>query len=191
MNRIISSQPLRASLRSFSRIPSLHPQFVPAVTVPCASYSRHSHPVWAVAKPVKGERDLFDVLFKGFTNKPLENWFGLEDVEQNPSEVWHPRSSVKETEDSTIITVEMPGLSKEDVKIKIVDNELVVSGEKKIEKKDDQSSSVIERSYARKFSIDERIQPSSLSAKMEHGILTINIPHPKEEPEKIADIQIS
>eukprot|EP01112_Ceratiomyxa_fruticulosa_P006883 TRINITY_DN1780_c0_g3_i11.p1 TRINITY_DN1780_c0_g3~~TRINITY_DN1780_c0_g3_i11.p1 ORF type:complete len:190 (+),score=41.58 TRINITY_DN1780_c0_g3_i11:140-709(+) len=189
MNRVrLVAQPLKASLRAFSGVPRT--QIMPAVTVPFASFSRHTHPVsWAVAKPVKGERDLFDVFFKGFSSKPLETFF--EDDTQTPNEVWRPRSNVKETEDATIISVEMPGLSKEDVKIKITNNELVVSGEKKLEKKDDQSSTVIERSYSRKFNLDERVQASSLTAKMEHGILTISIPHPKEEPEKVTDVQIS
>lgn len=98
-----------------------------------------------------------------------------------------PRVDVADTEKELSFHVELPGLSKEDVKIVISDeNVLTISGEKKRElKTEDKKYMRLERSYgsfARTFSLPQNLDTGSVNASFEAGILKITIP--KLEPAK-------
>jgi len=94
---------------------------------------------------------------------------------------WRPKATIQQTETNFIISAELPGLSKEDVKVDINNDSLTISGEKRIEDKSDTSSSSIQRSYLRSFALPSGVDHASTSAKMENGLLTITIPKPSKE----------
>jgi len=87
------------------------------------------------------------------------------------------------------MNIELPGVKKDDVKIKVMDdNVLVVSGEKKREVKEedkDRSYLRIERSYGeftRSFVLPENVNKDKIDAKYDNGMLHLTIE--KKEPEK-------
>jgi HSP20 family protein len=109
-----------------------------------------------------------------------------------------PNVDISEDDKSIFINVELPGLNKEDVKIKVKDdNVLVISGEKKREEKtEDENHSVIriERSYgefSRSFSLPDNANNESIAAKFDNGVLhlTIEKKEPEKPKEKLIDIQ--
>eukprot|EP01112_Ceratiomyxa_fruticulosa_P022222 TRINITY_DN8076_c1_g1_i1.p1 TRINITY_DN8076_c1_g1~~TRINITY_DN8076_c1_g1_i1.p1 ORF type:complete len:252 (+),score=47.93 TRINITY_DN8076_c1_g1_i1:254-1009(+) len=153
----------------------------------------HPGPYWWRRDAKGGEKEYFASFGFSFGKKPSQQGqtsFTQATEQTHNVEVLRPKAEVKRSEEATIIFVEMPGLSKGDVKIKITNNELLVSGEKKVEKKDDSTANAVERAYSRAFTIDENVQASTLTAKMENGILQITIPRPKEQPGE-SDIQIA
>ncbi|OGU57907.1 MAG: hypothetical protein A2X64_02155 [Ignavibacteria bacterium GWF2_33_9] len=99
-----------------------------------------------------------------------------------------PNVDISENEKSIFINMELPGLSKEDVTIKIKDDDmLVINGEKKKEvKTEDEKHSVIrvERSFgefSRSFRLPDNANKESISAKFDNGVLHLVIE--KKEPE--------
>lgn len=104
-----------------------------------------------------------------------------------------PRVDIVEDDNKIYFQVELPGLGKEDVKLKINDEDvLVISGEKKkAEESDDKNCIRNERSFgefSRSFQLPEDIDRESIDAKFENGILDISIA--KKEPEKPEEVEI-
>lgn len=109
-----------------------------------------------------------------------------------------PRVDISEDEKHLYVSVEIPGVSKEDVKVTINDdNILVIKGEKKREfKTEDKERNFIrvERSYGsfqRSFMLPDNVQRDNVAAKFENGVLTITLEKVESEPPKQIEIPIS
>ncbi len=107
-----------------------------------------------------------------------------------------PRVDVSEDEKKLFINAEIPGVSKEDVKVTVKDdNMLVIKGEKKSNIKDedeDKSYIRLERSYGsftRSFQLPDNVNSDSIHAKFEDGILKLELD--KKEPEKPKEKEIN
>lgn len=109
-----------------------------------------------------------------------------------------PRIDIHEDENSLYFSAEMPGINKEDVKVKInEEGMLCISGEKKREesaatKQDGYSIIRSERSYgsfSRSFILPDNADKTSVKAKFENGILSISLN--KIEPQKPNETHIS
>jgi len=103
-----------------------------------------------------------------------------------------PVADVKEDEDKYIVTLETPGIDKKDLKITIKDSSLLVEGEKKEEKREENESYLrVERSYGnfrRVFNFDSRLNSGKVNAEFKDGILTVTLP--KSEKEKPKEIEV-
>lgn len=105
----------------------------------------------------------------------------------------YPLVDIEETKDDFIIYAELPGVSKDDVKISLADDTLTLSGEIKApEKKDERKFHRVERSYGkfqRSFYVPMPIQGEKVKANFKDGILTVKLP--KKEEVKPKEISIS
>ncbi len=106
-----------------------------------------------------------------------------------------PNVDVYETDKSYILEFELPGFSKEDIKINLEENVLSVESEKKFEEeKKDRNYHIVERkfgSFKRQFTIPENGDRDSVNAKFKDGILEITIDKKQEEAkEKTKSIEI-
>lgn len=104
----------------------------------------------------------------------------------------YPLADVKEDDDKYTVTVEVPGIDKKDLKIKIKKNSLLVEGEKKEETKEEGESYLrVERSYGnfrRAFSFASDLDEKKVNAEFKDGILTVTLP--KTEKEKPKEIEV-
>lgn len=101
-----------------------------------------------------------------------------------------PAINIKETESNYEIEVAAPGMTREDFIIRMENgNQLVVSMEKKQENREEKKE---ERYLRREFSysrfqqamiLPDDVEKDKIQAKMEHGVLTIDIPKIIETPE--------
>lgn len=99
-----------------------------------------------------------------------------------------PALNVIETDKEYKVELAAPGMSKEDFKISVDDNRLVVSMEKKEEKnEEDKNSKYLRREfsyskYEQKLLLPDNIKDDQITAKMKHGVLHIEIPKDHKEP---------
>ena len=120
----------------------------------------------------------------------LHEFFGELMSERTSEQGFRPPLDLKEDEENFYVQLELPGLSKEEVKISIENNVLSVHGEKKQEQvKEKQEYRRVERSHGvfeRCFRLPQEIEDVGIRADMEKGILRITIPKTqKAEPVQI------
>ena len=118
-------------------------------------------------------RSNIDRLFDGFL------WG---DSESGSLVTWSPVTDVREDEDGLQLSMELPGLSQDDVKVSLENGVLSISGEKKREVEEGKEGSdyrVVERRYGRferSFTLPRGIDSDKVSAKFENGVLEIALP---------------
>jgi HSP20 family protein len=107
--------------------------------------------------------------------------------------VWAPRTDLVETEDGYRLHLDVPGLSKDDLKINYKDNQLTVSGERTSTRSSDDEEFVrVERSFGhfyRSFTLPQTVNPEAISATYENGVLTISVPKTDEVKPRQIEIQ--
>jgi HSP20 family protein len=94
--------------------------------------------------------------------------------------IWVPPVDIYETEDAFILEAELPGFTREDVEIELVENRLTLRGERKrpSEVKEEQYRRH-ERAYGRferTFLLPALIDRDHVTAEMHHGVLTLRLP---------------
>jgi HSP20 family protein len=91
-----------------------------------------------------------------------------------------PVTDLRQTDDRFFVAVEMPGLSRRDVTIKMNINEMVIRGRKrrmKGLKKENEAIHEIENGlYVRTINLPETVQPKKARTTMRNGILKIVMP---------------
>lgn len=106
---------------------------------------------------------------------------------------WIPPCDVIEDAESVTITMEVPGMRPEDVKLSVENNVLTIRGEKQSERQDE-SGQVHrnERSYGlfeRTFALPSTVDSEKIEARYENGILNITIP--KAERARPREIRVN
>ena len=93
---------------------------------------------------------------------------------------WVPLADVVDTPEAYVVEVELPGLGKDDVVVQAQGDELVVRGERRPDLASrPESFHRLERRYgpfARTFRFSEEVDPDSITASFEDGLLRLTIP---------------
>ena len=107
---------------------------------------------------------------------------------------WAPAVDVKETDDLFLITADIPGLTKKDVKVNITDGKMTISGDSQVGA-DEENSRYHYRerrygSFKRTFNLPESVNEEKISASFKNGILEVELPKhenvlPKERVIKV------
>ena len=133
-----------------------------------------------------GFRNEVDQLFDSFFNTPVEEGTSIT--------AFAPPVEIKEKAKEFLITIELPGIKKEEVSIKIKDSLLSISGEKKQEKKTEEKNyhrtERIYGSFQRTFRLPEYADQDNIAAEYKDGILNVSIPKLKESISKNVEIKI-
>lgn len=136
--------------------------------------------------------------------KTSQNWlpsvfndfFGNEWIAKASSSM--PAVNIKETADEYIVDIAAPGLTKDDFKVKVNDdNQLVVSVQKETKNEEkDEKGKYLRREFGytqfqQTMILPDNIEKDKIQAKAENGVLTIDIPKKPAAPaEGAKDIEV-
>ena len=129
---------------------------------------------------------------QGEVNRLFDSFFGSGSRSGNGAlRRWIPSMDLVESDNDLVLRADLPGMSEDDVQIEIKDNVLTVSGERRSEHEDKQESFYrAERSFghfARSLTLPEGVDPDSVQATFNNGVLEVRVPKPAErKPHRVA-----
>ncbi|HWQ19335.1 MAG TPA: Hsp20/alpha crystallin family protein [Methanotrichaceae archaeon] len=94
-------------------------------------------------------------------------------------EVMRPLADVRDADDAIIVTMDLPGVDKNDVEISVSENELRVVAEKSTEETPGNGQGRFERTYRRferTIMLPELVKANEARARLENGVLEISLP---------------
>lgn len=106
----------------------------------------------------------------------------------------HPiKADIRETEKEYVIDAEIPGVKKEDIKLELRDDTLVIAVERNEQVNEERENYIRKErrygSYSRCFYV-ENVRNEDVAAKYNDGILTVTLPKSAETREKEHRIEI-
>ena len=144
---------------------------------------RHYNPALRMQEFRKG----FDML-----NTMLDEFSQKEQSEFD----FNPTINTREGEDAYYLEVDLPGLKKDEIDIRIEDNTLIISGERRVKNEMKRENYYkIESSFgkfSRSFALPDDIDVDKINAESENGVLEIVVPKLEvAEVEKVKKITIN
>ena len=123
----------------------------------------------------------------------FNDFFGNEWVTNNNKSV--PAINIQQNEDGFTVEVAAPGMTKEDCNVSVDEhNNLVICFEKKNQSEEkDKKGTYLRREFSytqftRKMILPDNVVNEKIAAKVENGVLTVDIPTIKEE-EKVSKVK--
>lgn len=137
----------------------------------------------------KKDSDLINDTFKTIFKTPLFN-----DIPDFSPSAYTPKVRISENRDAFLINLELPGLSKEDVKLSVENNVLTVTGNKKEETKSEDTNLIVNEIYygefSRNFNLSKDIKIEAIDAEFNNGVLKITLPKVEEAKPVVKEIAI-
>jgi HSP20 family protein len=113
---------------------------------------------------------------------------GLERLASHGPQGWAPAVDLCETSDAFLFTAELPGLSREQIRIDVHDNRLSLQGRREA-RASCQSYHQVERGHGeflRTFVLPQAVNADGVKADLVDGVLTITVPKmPVESPRRV------
>jgi HSP20 family protein len=138
---------------------------------------------WNPTRDLFRIQEEFDRLFRGFLPET-----------SLARGTWEPAVDICEADHEYSITADLPGLTKDEIKVNYQDGVLTIFGEKKQEKEEKgKNYHRLERGYGafeRSFRLPSRVQADKIRAEFKDGVLHLTLPkadeaRPKEIPIRI------
>ena len=134
-------------------------------------------------------QDMEDTFFAPFIN-PLRSAGIQQGIESMETRI--PLCDILDKGDRYLISLEVPGIQKENIEVKATNEYITISGiEEGRNEKEDGNYVLKERTYrsfSRRIPFSENIIPTEIGATVENGVLKIEIP--KQKPTSIEETQI-
>ncbi|HXG91555.1 MAG TPA: Hsp20/alpha crystallin family protein [Blastocatellia bacterium] len=132
------------------------------------------------ASPFELMRRFTDEMDRAFESFGLMRGFGSGEMD-----VWTPAIEVFERDGNFVVRAELPGLNKEDVKVEMTDDGLIIQGERKREHEEKGESFYrSERSYGRFYRLvplPEDANAEQVRASFNNGVLEVSMPVPERK----------
>ena len=121
----------------------------------------------------------------------FNNFFNDDIFKPETEKPWYPAVDILNEKDTVVLNIELPGLKKEDISVKIEDRILTIEGERKIDnEKTKENYFRRERTYGsfkRSFNLSDDVLIDDVDAGFKDGILklTLKKDNTKEELKQI------
>ncbi len=101
-----------------------------------------------------------------------------EDGETQTFSGFNPVSEIEETENHYLVSVDLPGVSKDEVKIEVANERLLISGERKSERADAKARTYgrVYGRFEKAFALPKNIDTEKIEANFENGVLELSVP---------------
>jgi len=147
---------------------------------------------WGLLKR-KDHQDDTVVNFRSNFDRMLEDFFNVQPSALFESS-WMPKVDIEETNDRYMVKADLPGMDIKDIDVKIEENCLIITGEKKSENRTEDKKKnyiVFERHYGsfkRSLALPDGIKYDKAKAKYKDGVLILELL--KDETVKAERIKI-
>jgi HSP20 family protein len=103
-----------------------------------------------------------------------------------------PAMDIEEHDDHFLLSMDLPGVKKEDIRLSVNDHQLTISGERKSEHVEDKKNRhFVERSYGkfeRSFTLPSNIKYDDIEADFQDGVLKVAVPKSQTVQGKTVEI---
>jgi HSP20 family protein len=129
--------------------------------------------------------------FGGLRSRQPGRGFGLLSGE----DVWTPELEIFHRNSELVIRADLPGLTKDDVKVDVSDNQVIIEGERQRQHEEEREGVFrSERSYGRFYRaipLPEGVIADQAKATFKNGVLEVTIPAPPEQARRGRRLEIS
>jgi len=142
---------------------------------------------WDPLRDIRGAIQSFDNLLRRSADR---TWPGIHGHIHPKSHPWAPVCDLGEDRKKMYVRCELPGVDKGNVSVEVKGNVLTVSGttEADIKEKDEEHNWYVQErivgQFARSLRLPRGVEPKSIQASFNNGILEVEIPKPAEMEEK-------
>jgi HSP20 family protein len=151
-------------------------------------------------RPFDALRREINQLFEDFGVRSASGQVLRPDFEMEPfwqrdwSFAANPAVDIVEKNSEFEITADLPGLDEKNVEVKVANSALVIKGEKKEEKEENQKDYYVKErrfgSFERSFRIPEQVATDKIEAQFKKGVLTVTLPKKAEAQQPAQTIQV-
>lgn len=108
---------------------------------------------------------------------------------------WAPVVDITENKDAFLITAELPGINKDDVKVHVHDGVLTIEGERRDEHtEEDDRRHRVERFYghfARSFTLPEHVDHENIKANYRDGVLELTLAKQEKAKPRAIEVEVN
>ncbi len=112
--------------------------------------------------------------------------------EEMPMAAWTPAVDLWETPDAYLLRAELPGVTREDVKVEVSDNTLVLSGERRPAGNLKEHQCLRQEGdygpFYRAITLPATVEPDGIQARVQHGVLEVIVPKAEEAKTRLIPI---
>ncbi len=114
-----------------------------------------------------------------FFGNSFNNLFNDSFFKTASDESWYPAVDILNEKDHVALSVELPGIEKEDISINIENNVLTITGERKYENEENKDNYCRKErrygSFKRSFSLSDDILSDDVQADFKNGVLKVTL----------------
>ena len=111
-----------------------------------------------------------------------------------PTQQFIPALDVEESAEAFLVRADLPGVSKQDVKVSFADDVLTIRGERKRAAADDSAKSNLRRvertfgAFERRLALDALVRGDKVKATYRDGVLEVHVP--KADEARVHEIEV-
>ena len=132
--------------------------------------------------------------FSGLFENMLEEFLTPQNNAAQSEGNFSPRIEIRENAQGYLVEADLPGVTKDSLKVSVEGQRITIEAEvpRASESKDGESvihSERVARNYSRSFELAHDVDDALTVAKLEHGVLTLNLPKKQASQSRLITIQ--
>jgi HSP20 family protein len=159
----------------------------------------HKEPAWPTSPFHMFDRfaEEMDRVFDdfGFGRRWMRPHFSYNWLRPGREEEWMPKLDMFQRNNELVVRTDLPGLTKDDVKVEVTEDKITIQGERKKEFKEEKEGVYrTERSYGsfyREVALPEGAMTDQAKATFKDGVLEIAMPAPPDSVKKARRLDIA